>query len=68
MIQIKNLPYTKGHSVDVSKFKMSAFYVFQCAILRKPMLGEMNGNMHLPVPSVSRLNATDLATFSILSF
>jgi hypothetical protein len=38
----------------------------KCWILLKPVLGGVDGNLHFPVPSMNRLNQTDLATFSIL--
>jgi hypothetical protein len=54
-------------SADVSKFKISPFFVFKCWILLKPVLGGVDGNLHFPVPSMNRLNQTEPATFSLLS-
>jgi hypothetical protein len=52
---------------DVSKFKISPFFNFKCCILLKPVLGGVDGNLHLPVPSMNRHNQTEPATFLILS-
>jgi hypothetical protein len=38
----------------------------KCWILLKPVLGGMDGSLHLTVPSMNRLNQTEPATFSIL--
>ena len=32
----------------------------------KPVLGGVDGSLHLPLPSMSRLNQTEPATFSVL--
>jgi hypothetical protein len=50
-----------------SKFKIVLVHV-KCWILLKPVLGGVDGNMHLTVPSMNRLNQTEPATFSILPF
>jgi hypothetical protein len=42
-------------------FLNSEFHHF--CILLKPVLGGVNGNLHFPVPSMSRLNQTEPATF-----
>jgi hypothetical protein len=49
-------------SADVSKFKISPF-LFKSCILLKPVLGGVDGNLHIPVPSMNRLNQTEPATF-----
>jgi hypothetical protein len=53
-------------SADVSKFKIVPVHV-KCWILLKPVLGGVDGSLHLTVPSMNRLNQTEPATFSILS-
>jgi hypothetical protein len=50
-------------SADFSKFKISPFFVFKCWILLKTVLGGVDGNLHLPVPSMNRLNQTESAVF-----
>jgi hypothetical protein len=49
-------------------FLNSTIFVFKCWILLKPVLGDVDGNLHLPVPSMNRLNQIDPGTFSILLF
>jgi hypothetical protein len=51
-------------SADVSKFKIVPVHS-KCWILLKPVLGGVNGSLHLTVPSMNRLNQTEPATFSI---
>jgi hypothetical protein len=41
--------------------------VLKCGNLLKPVLGDVNGSLHMTVPSMSRLNQTEPATFSILT-
>jgi hypothetical protein len=54
-------------SSDVSKFKISQFFLlFNCCILPKAVLGGVDGNLHIPVPSRNRLNQTEPATFAIM--
>jgi hypothetical protein len=50
-------------SADVSKFQISP-----CSILLKLVLGDIDGNLHFPVPYMYMLNLNEPATFSILSF
>jgi hypothetical protein len=52
-------------SADVSKFKIVPVHV-KCWILLIPVLGGVDGSLHLTVPSMNRLNQTEPATFSIL--
>jgi hypothetical protein len=52
-------------SADVSKFKIVPVHV-KCWYLLKPVLGGVDGSLHLTVPSMNRLNKTEPATFSIL--
>jgi hypothetical protein len=40
--------------------------MLKCRILLKPLLGGVDGNLHLPVPSMKRLDQTEPATFSLL--
>jgi hypothetical protein len=51
-------------------FRNSKFYqfMFKCWILLKPMLGGVDGSLHLTVSFKNRLNQTEPATFSILPF
>jgi hypothetical protein len=49
-------------------FLNSKFHHFRviCWILLKPVLGDVDGNLQFPVPSMNRLNQTEPAKFSIL--
>jgi hypothetical protein len=48
--------------------KLFISFVFKCWILLKPvLLGGVDRNLHFPVPSMNRVNQTELATFSIMS-
>jgi hypothetical protein len=51
-------------SADISKFKIVPGPV-KCWIVLKPVLGGVEGCLHLTVPSMSRLNQTESATFLI---
>jgi hypothetical protein len=53
-------------SADVSKFQILPVH-FKCWILLKPVLGGVDGNLHIPLSSMNRLNQTESETFSILS-
>jgi hypothetical protein len=52
-------------SEDVSKIKIVPVLV-KCWVLFKPVLGGVDGSLHLTVQSMNRLNQTESATFSIL--
>jgi hypothetical protein len=52
-------------SADVSKFKIVPVHV-KCWILLKPVLGGVDGSLHLTVPPMNRLNQSELATVSVL--
>jgi hypothetical protein len=49
-------------------FLNSKFYyiMFKCWILLKPVLGGVDGNLHFPVPSMTRFNQNEPEKFSIL--
>jgi hypothetical protein len=51
-------------------FLNSKFHHFRvkCWIMLKPVLGDADGNLHFPVPSINRLNQTEPATFSIVLY
>jgi hypothetical protein len=42
--------------------------MIKCCILLKPVLVGADGNLHFPFPPMNRLNQTESATFTILSF
>ena len=42
--------------------------MFKCWILLKSVLGGVDGSLHFTLPSMNRLNQTELATFAILLF
>jgi hypothetical protein len=54
-------------SVDVLKYQILSLDI-KCWILLPPVLWGIDGNLLLPLPTMNRLNQTDPATFSILSF
>ena len=52
--------HCQNTSVDVSKMKIYSYH-----ILLKPLLGGMDGSLHLPLPFMNRLNQIEPATFCI---
>jgi hypothetical protein len=53
-------------SADVLKFQTLPVHV-KCWILLKPVLVDVDGNLHIPLASMNRFYQTEPATFSIFS-
>jgi hypothetical protein len=51
-----------------SNFQSLYIFVFKCCILVKPVVGGVDGSLQLPLRSMNRLNQTEPATFSILTW
>jgi hypothetical protein len=54
-------------SADVLKLRILPVHV-KCWILLQPVLEDMYSNLHFSVPNMNRLNQTEPATFSILTY
>jgi hypothetical protein len=55
-------------STDVSKFKMSPFFVFKCWILLKPVLGGVDGNFPVQAQSHRACNIFNIVMFILAAF
>jgi hypothetical protein len=57
---------TESESENITNLSWVCCSMYDNAKSIKPVLGGVDGSLHLTVPSINRFNQTDPATFSIL--